>query len=143
MKLKRTLKIILGSVLAALAILAIPSSCAWLWWKANTPICGNTVISEVPSPSQKWRAVIFDRDCGATTRWSTQVSLLRTGRVLPNEAGNIHITNDSAGPGEPPVVKVEWESDDVLKIASKRDVVVLFTVQNYRGIYIRHEHLKE
>lgn len=39
-------------------------------------ICGNKIIQEIPSPNRKLKAVIFTRDCGATTGFSTQISLL-------------------------------------------------------------------
>ena len=37
--------------------------------------CGNDLVKEVPSPNGKMKAVVFQRDCGATTGFSTQISL--------------------------------------------------------------------
>ena len=37
--------------------------------------CGDEVISESVSPNGQLTAVVFDRNCGATTDYSTQVSL--------------------------------------------------------------------
>lgn len=139
----RKLKVIGGTILVAMALAAIPASCGWLWWKAHSPICQNTILSESVSPNGKWKAVIFDRDCGATTRWSTQVTLIRAGRSLPNKGGNVLITNSSSGPGGQPMVRVGWESDDIVVIEYKKDLVVLFTIQNYRGVLIRHRHLED
>ena len=52
-------------------------------------LCANTVIAEYPSPSGKLKAVVFDRDCGATTDFSTQVSILPSPSGLENEGGNL------------------------------------------------------
>jgi hypothetical protein len=38
--------------------------------------CENEVFSDVPSPSGKEHAIVFQRDCGATTDFSFQVSIL-------------------------------------------------------------------
>jgi hypothetical protein len=39
--------------------------------------CGNQLYQEVLSPDNKYKAVVFQRDCGATTGFSTRVSILR------------------------------------------------------------------
>ena len=46
--------------------------------------CANTVSAEHISPDGKLRAVLFERDCGATTNWSSQISILRRTEPLPN-----------------------------------------------------------
>lgn len=38
--------------------------------------CSNTVERRLPSPDGKHDAVIFVRDCGATTNYSTQLSIV-------------------------------------------------------------------
>ncbi|MBI1810912.1 MAG: hypothetical protein HY035_01370 [Nitrospirae bacterium] len=38
--------------------------------------CKNAIIKEILSPDQKRKIVVFARDCGATTGYSTQVSLI-------------------------------------------------------------------
>ena len=52
-------------------------------------LCANTILAEHPSPSGKRKAVVFDRDCGATTDFSTQVSILPSSSSLGNEGGNL------------------------------------------------------
>ncbi len=37
--------------------------------------CGNEILKEVRSPTGKMKGVVFQRDCGATTGFSTQVSV--------------------------------------------------------------------
>ena len=38
--------------------------------------CRTTVFSEVPSPSGRLKAVLLERDCGATTGFNRQVQIL-------------------------------------------------------------------
>ena len=56
-------------------------------------MCGNEIYQEVLSPDGNFNAVLFQRDCGATTSFSTQISLISQDRKLPNESGNIFIIN--------------------------------------------------
>lgn len=52
------------------------------------PLCGNAVLSDVRSPDGLFTAVGFIRNCGATTPYSAQVSILEGAAQLDNEAGN-------------------------------------------------------
>ena len=72
--------------------------------------CGNDVLADVPSPSGERRAVVFQRDCGATTGFSVQVSILRRGKSLPNEAGNTFTADANHDPGVSLEVQPTWES---------------------------------
>ena len=78
--------------------------------------CSNTTIAEVPSPSGEFNAVVFDRGCGATTGFSTQVSLLRRGERLSNTGGNALVVDAGHAP-LPLQVQAEWLSDGVLRLA--------------------------
>src|SRR5438094_9693848 len=51
--------------------------------------CGNELTSEIKSPDGKFKAVVFRRSCGATTGYSTQVSIIAANQKLPAEAGNV------------------------------------------------------
>jgi hypothetical protein len=51
--------------------------------------CANTKIAEVVSPDQSRNAVVFSRDCGATTSISLQLSIIPVNPKLPNEGGNV------------------------------------------------------
>jgi hypothetical protein len=56
---------------------------------AFSGLCGNEIFQEVYSPDHTYKAVVFQRDCGATTGFSTQVSILGASSKLPNDSGNI------------------------------------------------------
>jgi hypothetical protein len=44
--------------------------------EACSDLCGNRVIETALAPDGKTKALVFERDCGATTDFSTHVSIL-------------------------------------------------------------------
>lgn len=61
--------------------------------QCNFSLCGNEVLQEIPNTSKTLKAIKFSRDCGATTGFSTQVSILPYGSRLKDEPGNTFIIN--------------------------------------------------
>ena len=114
-------KVALG--LAAVVVLAAG---AFVWFahalsSAFDDMCGNQVLAEFPSPNRQMKAVIFERDCGATTDFSTQVSILPSKEQLRNEGGNVFVADTDhgrapSGAGGGPEVRVHWVSDAVAEI---------------------------
>ena len=49
--------------------------------------CSNTIVSEIRDPASDAHAVMFQRSCGATTGFSTQVNVSRDEEV-PSGGGN-------------------------------------------------------
>lgn len=78
---------------------------------AFSPMCGNDSIVEFVSPNGQFKAVIFRRSCGATTGFSTQVSVIPAKRDLPNEGGNVFVTKNE------PKIRVRWVDDRSLVIS--------------------------
>lgn len=112
---KRLAHKIIGAViwLAPLGMVGLMFySCQWL----GDTMCGNDIYNEYLSPNGKLKAVVFQRDCGATTWFSTQISILPAHNVLGNEAGNIFIID-----GDPREVapNLEWVDDKRIKILRK------------------------
>lgn len=60
--------------------------------------CQNTVASSHLSPNGSLAVVLFHRDCGATTGFSTQISILRPDDK-PTGSGNAFIADDDRGAG--------------------------------------------
>jgi len=88
-------------------------------------LCDNTPLAEVPSPSGTRKAVVFQRDCGATTGFSTQVSVLPAGAKLRDDGGNVFVADTDhgaapSGPGGGPVVEAVWVAEDRLVIRHHR-----------------------
>lgn len=79
-------------------------------------LCENAVKSEVVSPDGNLKAVVFCRDCGATTDFSTQVSVLNAGDSLPNWAGNVYTIDNAHDSSVSQDVIVHWKDNRTLVI---------------------------
>ncbi|NCQ48226.1 MAG: hypothetical protein GW800_05015 [Sphingomonadales bacterium] len=58
--------------------------------------CSNEVVTRIISPDGQREAVMFQRDCGATTGFSTQISVLESGDPLSG-GGNTFRADDDHG----------------------------------------------
>lgn len=83
--------LIIGAIVGAVAYGSIDA----LW----DDMCRNQIVEEAQSPDRKFKAVIFTRDCGATTGYSTQLSILENADHLENESGNTFILSDKVNDG--------------------------------------------
>ena len=73
----------------------------------------NTIISELQSSDERYTAVKFERDMGATTRKSIQLSILPKGYKLGNDTGNAYVSYDD--------FEFSWIEEDVLEIIKKKN----------------------
>ena len=106
-------------------------------------MCGNEIFQEVYSPDNEYKAVVFQRDCGATTGFSTQISILKAPAKLPNESGNIFAMDGHPDWTE---VKINWETNRLVSIGysegyevlNKKDTIrILFTLieVKYKSVF--------
>ena len=72
--------------------------------------CSDLVKAEVESPDGKYAATVFERDCGATTGLTTNLSLRAARRPFDPRAVPVLIV---AGQSK---VTVEWTSEDRLTV---------------------------
>ena len=98
--------------------------------------CANEQLSEASAPGGARRAVVYQRSCGATTAFSTQVSVLTAGAALPDSNRNVFVADADhgrapAGPGGGPRVSVRWVSADTLEV--RYDPRARVFVQEVRG----------
>jgi len=106
--------------------------------------CANEEIQTITSPDGKHKAIVFQRDCGATTGFSTQVSLLRFSDRLPKSAGNTFIADTDhgkapAGPGGGPDVNAQWTSGNELVVKYDKRARVFRFEESVGGVTIRYE----
>ena len=108
---KLILKITIGIVLA---LLAVPVFFIGVDFWFGGDMCGNYLHKEYPSPEKSYKAVVFQRDCGATTGFSTQISIIGAEQELGNTTGNIYIID-----GHPDEVAptLTWLSESTLSIS--------------------------
>ena len=95
-------------------------------------MCGNEVSQTVPSPSGKFAAVVFNRNCGATTGLNTQVAIVPGGTKIANDAGNTFIAN-----GTVPLT-LRWQSDAALQISGFGNVSTFKKESQVFGVTISY-----
>ena len=78
-------------------------------------LCENVSSQTIASPSGTLKAVVFSRNCGATTGFNTQVSILRNDVALADESGNTFISSVSVP------ISVHWSSGSALQISGVGD----------------------
>jgi hypothetical protein len=120
-----------AAALAILAVVALLARTATVIARAGlefvsglSGLCGNERISELLSPNQKLKLIIFERDCGAiSTDLSTQASLVPANFELSQGlVGNIYSSDTNhgaapAGAGGGPELRARWISERELELA--------------------------
>ena len=104
------------------------------------PGCRNNVLEQVQNLKGPQRLVVFVRDCGATTGFSTQVSILGPLETL-SSGGNVFSADTDhgavpRGPGGGPVISVRWTSVSSVEIAYVRGTRVFRAETTYGPIPI-------
>jgi len=115
-------------------ILIVIISAIGVFYYFDSNMCENTEIIRTPSPDKKLYAVLFERSCGATTGFSTQISLINSNKSIENnEVGNIYIAN-----GYPDNYSFNWLSPYVLNIRGTK-TNALKKVSLYNSVTITYE----
>ena len=125
-RVKRVAKI-LGISVAALILIAALGMVGMGW--AISSGCANTVQQRVLSPDGRR---VFERDCGATTDYSTQVSVLEAGAELPNDGGNAYVY------GHRTRLAVVWLSPSLLSIGYPAGARGLHEPPQAGGVTVRY-----
>jgi hypothetical protein len=76
--------------------------------------------------------MVFSRDCGATTGFNSQGSILRAGKELPDEAGNVFSTDKDE-------VTVRWSGPDRVVVRLKGAGSDFWVEKQFHGITIVYE----
>lgn len=100
------------------------------------PECENEVLREIRSPSGVYRAVLFNRNCGATTGPNLQVSVLSAEEPATG-SGNVFVAERSRDEpsGLQTPIDLDWRFDDELII--RHDPSLRVSKQEGRSISIR------
>jgi hypothetical protein len=93
--------------------------------------CSNDVVSSISSPSGDANVVVFNRGCGATTGFNTQVSIVHAG-AAPVGSGNTLILNGTV------LLKVQWLSESKLSISGLGSAQVFKQEQSVAGVSIAY-----
>lgn len=95
--------------------------------------CSNEVASTIESPRGGHVAVIFNRNCGGTTGFNTQLSVLVKGSAVPKEAGNTFIADGSLA------LKVRWVSESQLVLTGSRGAKIFKQEKLANGVVVSYE----
>ena len=108
-------------------------------------LCGNEIVAQVKSPDGLRTAFLFQRDCGATTGFSTQVSVVR-GETLPNSGGNVFVADSDHGAapvaawGGPPA-ELRWLDASTLEVSYHPRARTFEKAEVVDGVSIRYVFL--
>ena len=94
----------------SLTILTVLVALVLTFYFALPDLCENEQLSASTSPNGEYEAVSFRRNCGATTPFSVQVSVIPAGGELPNESGNVVVFRDDLVP------EVRWNGPHTLEV---------------------------
>ena len=110
----------------------------------GSDLCRNYELQTIYSPDGDRKAVVFQRDCGATTGFSTQVSILRSSEKLPNKGGNTFIADTDhgrapAGQGGGPEVRLRWVTEERVEVVYDKRARVFRAEETVDGVRIKYE----
>jgi len=105
-------KILKPLLITAIVLIGLYFAGGYILDKLFGDICGNEIVQKLPSPNGDKVAYIFQRDCGATTGTSYQLSLLDSDEELPNKSGNTFVSDDQ--------FQIKWITNDQLRVNYKK-----------------------
>ena len=123
------------------ALLLGPVAALYLFFDS---MCGNELLSEHYSPAKEFKAVVFRHDCGATTAFSTQVSVFHWWSWLGNSSGNTFVIDQDpkhslSDPDNNREVKLHCRSPDTLVISHHSRVRVFRSEPQVGSVKVEYE----
>ncbi len=103
-----------------------------IFLSACSPDCQNEIIESHPSPDGAKKAVVFQRGCGATVGFNTQVSILAAEADTPDKA-NVLVMN-----GKVPL-RIQWKSDSSISISELPSKEIFKQETEAEGVQITYE----
>lgn len=106
-------------------------------------LCRNDQVAEYRSPGGKRKVIVFQRDCGATTGFSTQASLLPVAEEPANVSGNLFVadTNHDAAPAASwggPDLGVRWVNSGLLVLEHDPRARIYKAEADLEGVRVRY-----
>ncbi|HAB17917.1 MAG TPA: hypothetical protein PLX89_19160 [Verrucomicrobiota bacterium] len=93
--------------------------------------CVNEVSEVLESPDGTKKIVVFSRNCGATTGFNTQASIIETKQKLPDAGGNAFVVDKGTA-------KVSWKKDGGVAVVFDRGVRVFKKEPAVSGVAIEY-----
>jgi len=107
--------------------------------------CGNQVVARTDAPDGRHSAVMFQRDCGATTGFSTQISVVERG-AEPRGTANAFRADTSrgaatAGPWGGPWAEMSWRGESTLLVRYARGSRIFAQEGQVAGVTIHYQEV--
>ena len=104
----------------------------WVW----SDLCGNDLFYKSLSPDGRYQAVVFQRDCGATTSFTTHVALLDVDDSFTDHTkGNIFMMD---GHPDDTQVLAQWNSSQELTISYQEGYKIFLQKDRFQDITIHY-----
>jgi hypothetical protein len=118
------------------------------WYSIHRFLCSNEIINTVKSPGGSYEAIVYVRNCGATTGFSTQISIVPWWWWFSNTTGNAFIAdgNDNLAPVQKNggiKIQLNWESSDSLVISHDTRARIFLKEETKYGSKIRYDTFRE
>jgi hypothetical protein len=127
----------------AFNLIVLFACCSLFDWYFTELMCGTQIFQEVYSPDNDYKAVVFQRDCGATTGFTTQISILKASKELPNNIGNIFAMD---GHPDWTNAQLHWDTNRSLSVSYSESYRVFTQKETYwyllSKVDIDYEHTK-
>jgi len=117
-------------LIAAIILVGLYFAGSYLLDKFLGDMCGNEIIQKVHSPNGNKTAYIFQRDCGASTGTSFQLSLVDSDEELPNQSGNAFVSDNP--------IQVKWLTNNKLRVTYKKSSETFEMDKRVDGIRIEY-----
>ena len=133
---KKGIARVLGIILPIFVF--VIAGCGFVYWAMGELMCGTDVFQEAYSLDNEYKVVLFERNCGATTNFSTNLSILRASQDLPNKPGNIFQMDDhpdwtkaeAVWTGDRSILVVYFDGSGVYRQKSEyRNLFTIITVE--------------
>lgn len=131
-------KIFIGILLSTLTIVLLIVGAMFFLLKGS---CESQICQTIDCPINKYKVVAFQRDCGATTNFSTQISLLRRKQELSNKSGNIFIAESTGAPINNQGIfytDIKWLDNKTILINHPKAVKIFKQEFKIKGITVRY-----
>ncbi len=103
--------------------------------------CKNHIYQQIENQSKTYKIIKFDRGCGATTGNSIQLSLVSFKDSLPNQGGNLFISNSKVGGyvERDTSANASWLTDRTILIKHDKDLDIFKKATSVGTIKIVYE----
>ena len=112
--------------------------------RLNDELCSLLVVRRTLSPNGHREAVLYQRNCGATTDFATNLSVVSAGARIANARGNVLVADsyDGQAPldsGSVIHLSVKWLGDDSLLVQYDRRARLFRQELRVRGVSVRYD----